>query len=198
MNISTIELLGAIIGLVYVILEYRASWWLWIAGIVMSLFYIYIWAEVNCYAWALTYLYYLGANIYGIIVWKRNSNESSYSGISNLPKKYYAKLSALTVCLTLFIFFIIYNFTETKIPICEAFSTALSVIGMWLLTKKYLQHWHIWLVVNAIYAIANFWLGLYFSSLLFAIYFVVSIIGLVRWRKLCDFRDCHDWVDSPE
>jgi len=184
MNIPLIELLGASIGLVYIILEYRASWWLWIAGIVMSLFYIYIFAKVNCYAWALTYLYYLGANIYGLVVWKRNSAESSDSGISNLPKKYYPKIAAIIFLLTIFIFFILQRFTTTVIPVSESFTTALSVVAMWLLAKKYLQHWYLWMVVNAIYAMANWWLGLYFSSILFAVYFVVSVMGLVRWRKL--------------
>jgi nicotinamide mononucleotide transporter len=181
---TTIEFLGAIIGLAYVILEYRASWWLWTVGMVMSLFYIYIWTEVHCYAWALTYLYYLGANVYGIIVWKKNSEEKSSSGISNLPKKHYLLLSTLLISLTCFLFIIIYKFTDSMIPISESLSTALSVVGMWLLAKKHLQHWYIWLVVNAIYAIANVGLGLYFSAILFAVYFVVSAMGLARWRKL--------------
>ena len=150
----------------------------------MSLFYLYIFAKVSCYAWALTYLYYLGANIYGIIIWKRNSAENSDSGISNLPKKYYSRLLALTFLLTLFIFFIITKYTDTEIPVSESFSTALSVVGMWLLAKKYLQHWCVWMVVNAIYAIANLWMELYFTALLFAVYFVVSVLGFVRWRKL--------------
>jgi len=179
-----IEIIGATIGLVYVFLEYRASWWLWIAGIVMSLFYIYIFAEVHCYAWALTYIYYLGANIYGIVVWGKSNAEGSSSGISNLPKKYYPILASIILLSSLIIFFILKKYTNTQIPVSEAVSTALSVVGMWLLAKKYLQHWHVWLVVNAIYAIANLWLGLYFSSLLFAVYFGVSVLGLVRWRKL--------------
>jgi len=181
---DSIEILGAIIGMAYVILEYRASWWLWIAGIVMSLFYIYIFAKVNCYAWALTYLYYLGANVYGIIIWKRSSADKFASGISNLPKKLYSKLFALTLLLTLVIYFIITRYTETQIPLSESFSTALSVIGMWILAKKYLQHWCVWMVVNALYAIANLWIGLYFTALLFVVYFVVSVMGFIRWRKL--------------
>jgi len=181
---NTIEFIGALIGLVYVVLEYRASWWLWIAGMVMSIFYIYIFAKADCYAWAINYLYYLGANIYGILVWKKNNSENSTPEISNLPKKYYKHLTILVGCLTLFIFIFIYKFTDTKIPVCESFSTGLSVIGMWLLAKKFLQHWYVWMVVNAIYAIANLWLGLYFSAILFTVYFVVSIMGLVRWRKL--------------
>jgi len=182
--LSNIEFFGAVVGLVYIVLEYRASWWLWIAGMIMSLIYIYIFARVHCYAWAATYLYYLGANVYGIMVWKRNENENSDFCTSNLPKNYYSKLTVIVLLLTIFIFLIVKRYTDTQIPVCESFSTALSVVGMWLLAKKYLQHWYCWMVVNAIYAIANLWLGLYFSAILFAVYFVVSVMGLTRWRKL--------------
>jgi len=184
MNISTVELIGTIIGLVYIFLEYRASWWLWIAGIVMSLFYIYIWYQEECLAWALIYLYYLGANIYGIVAWKKNSNDISETGISNLPKKYYPILSIIIVLFTFILYFILKAYTFTRIPVSESFSTALSVIGMWLLAKKYLQHWNIWMVVNPITALGSLYLELYFSAILFAVYFVVSVLGFVHWRKL--------------
>jgi len=181
---NSIELLGAIIGLVFIFLEYRASSWLWIAGIVMSLFYIYIWYQADCLAWTLIYLYYLGANIYGLIVWMKNSGETSESGISNLPKKYYLLLSVIIVLLTPVIFIIVSRFTDTKIPISESFSAALSVVGMWLLAKKYLQHWNIWMIVNPVTALGSLYLGLYFSGGMFAVYTVVSVMGFVRWRKL--------------
>jgi len=181
---DSIELLGALIGLVFIFLEYRASQWLWVAGIIMSLFYIYIWYQADCIAWALIYLYYLGANIYGIIVWLKNSEDNSGSGISNLPKKYYPILCTLVVCLSIIIYIIIYKFTETKIPVSESFSTALSVIGMWLLAKKYLQHWNVWMIVNPLTALGSLYLGLYFSAAMFTVFSVVSIMGFVRWRKL--------------
>jgi nicotinamide mononucleotide transporter len=117
--LNSIELFGALIGLVYIFLEYRASWWLWIAGMVMSLFYIYIFFQENCIAWALIYLYYLGANIYGMVVWKKNSGENSNSGISNLPKKYYLLLSVIVVFFTLLLYYILKEITSTQIPVSE-------------------------------------------------------------------------------
>jgi len=188
MNIFTIEFFGAAIGLVYIFLEYRASWWLWIAGIVMSWFYIYIFAKANCYAWAFTYLYYFGANIYGIIAWKRNKSGSSQSGITTLPKKYYPIVSIIAILFTLILFFILKKYTNTLIPVSESLSTALSIIGMWLLAKKYLQHWIMWMIVNTIYAIANLWLELYFSAVLFTVYFIVSVMGYIRWCKLAEYK----------
>jgi len=184
MNLTTIELIGAFIGLVYIFLEYRASGWLWIAGIVMSLFYIYIFVESNCYAWAFTYLYYLGANVYGIVAWGKKHDDNSNIGISALPQKYFLRLLAIIILLTVVLTPVLLLFTDTIIPISESFSTALSVIGMWLLAKKYLQHWYVWMGVNAIYTIANLWIGLYYTSLLFFVFFIVSVMGLVRWRKL--------------
>ena len=184
MNISIIELFGAIIGLVFVILEYRASSWLWVAGIVMSLFYIYIWYQADCLAWTLIYVYYLGANIYGVVVWLKKNNKNSESGISNLPKKYYLPLSIIIVLFSCILYFVLKNYTKTEIPISESFSTALSVVGMWLLAKKYLQHWNIWMVVNPITALGSLYIGLYFTAILFAICFVISILGFVHWRKL--------------
>jgi nicotinamide mononucleotide transporter len=184
MPISIIELLGAIIGVTFIILEYRASWWLWIAGIIMSLFYMYIFYNENCYAWTLIYLYFLGANIYGVIVWKKNSTASASSGITNLPRKYYPVLALLALLLTLFIYLVISNYTDTRIPVSESFTTALSVIGMWLLAKKYVQHWNIWMVVNPITALGSWWVGLHFIAFTFAVFFVVAAMGLVKWRKL--------------
>jgi nicotinamide mononucleotide transporter len=126
----------------------------------------------------------LGANIYGIVVWKKNSSDNYNSGISNLPKKYYFLLSIVVVVFTLILYYVLKEFTITRIPVSESFSTALSVVGMYLMAKKYLQHWNIWMIVNPITALGSLYLGLYFSAALFAIYFVISIMGLVRWRIL--------------
>lgn len=184
MNLSPIELAGALIGLVYIFLEYKASKYLWFAGIVMSLFYIWIFADANCYAWAATYFYYLCANIYGIYCWSKKTNKEEQIEISNLPTHLFPKLLMIICLISILFFYIIELFTDSKIPVSESVSTALSIVGMWLLAKKYVQHWYVWLLVNAIYIFANLYIGLYFTAILFTIYFVVSIFGLYKWQQL--------------
>ncbi len=177
-----IEIAGAIIGFTYLYYEYKASPKLWWAGIVMSLFYIYIFATSHLMAWTATYLYYLGANIYGLIVWRKSSDEPLV--IRSIPKRELGWAVVVTVGLTLLLYPILTHFTESTIPVSESVSTALSVVGTWLLTKKYIQHWMAWMVVNALYTMANFAVGLYPTALLFLAYFLVSIMGLIHWRKM--------------
>ena len=66
---SVIEIIGACIGLLYLILEYKANVWLWPVGIVMSLFYVIIYVTGKFYADAALQVYFIGANAYGLLKW---------------------------------------------------------------------------------------------------------------------------------
>lgn len=181
-----IEILGAIIGLTYIFLEYRASIYLWHAGIVMSLFYIYIFGSSHCYFWAGTYLYYLFADIYGLYIWKKRRDQinSPYEGIKQLSVKLIIKIAIICALLSgLLAIFAKEIIPDSPIPIGEAISTALSIVAMWLLAHKYAEQWILWIIVNLFYAILNFQIGLYFTAILFYIYTIIATLGYLKWRK---------------
>ena len=112
-----IELVGALIGLTYLYLEYHASFWLWMVGMLMSLFYIYIFFEGKFYADMGIYMYYLGANLYGLILWRKHKNQQSeksdYQGIHHLQKNRILPLTAIFVALN-FILYMIYSLLLDK------------------------------------------------------------------------------------
>lgn len=181
-----IEIIGAVIGLSYIYLQYKANFWLWTAGIIMSLFYIYIFAESHLYFWAATYLYYLCADIYGIIMWKRNDqgNENPYANMKTMNKKMIINISLIIIILsTILSIFAKKLIPESPIPVGESISTILSIVAMWLLAKKYIEQWLLWIIVNIFYAALNFSIGLYPTGILFSIYFMVAIMGYLKWRK---------------
>ena len=70
---QTLEIIGTIVGLVYLWLEYRASIYLWIAGIIMPAIYIFVYYDAGLYADFGINIYYLGAAIYGWMMWKYGS-----------------------------------------------------------------------------------------------------------------------------
>lgn len=182
-----IEIIGAVIALTYLYFEYKASVWLWWVGIAMSLFYIYIFYTSAFYADAATYLYYLGANIYGLIVWKYKAGKDKYQGnyvaITHWKRKDVPRLMAIFIALFMAISWILYQFTDSPVPIGDAFTTALSIIGMWLLAKKHIEHWLLWIVVNAASAALYAYKGLYPTSILFIVYTIGSIMGYLKWKK---------------
>ena len=69
-----LEIIGTIVGLIYLWLEYKASIWLWVASIIMPAIYIFVYYEVGLYADVGINIYYLGAAIYGWFVWKYGDN----------------------------------------------------------------------------------------------------------------------------
>lgn len=183
-----IEIIGAIIALAYLYFEYKASIWLWIVGIVMSLFYIYIFFVSSFYADAATYLYYLGANLYGLLVWKRNQFSDSNGQVVETPishcnRRKLFELFAIFAVVWILIWLILSRFTDSTVPLGDAFTTALSIIAMWLLAKKHIEHWLLWIVINATSSALYVYKGLYPTAILFFIYAVGSVLGLLRWKS---------------
>lgn len=184
---DTIEIIGACIGLLYLYLEYKANVWLWPVGILMSLFYVVIFFHGKFYADAAVYLYYIGANVYGLAAWLRSSRRQQDSSASfpiiHTPKKQILPLALVSAALWLVIFLILRSFTDSPVPWGDAFTTSLSIVAMWMLAKKQLEQWLLWVVVNAVSLCLYVWKGLYPTAVLFAFYTAVAVMGYFKWKK---------------
>lgn len=187
-----IEIIGAVIGLTYLYLEYKANVWLWPVGILMSLFYVFIFFQGKFYADAAIYLYYIGANTYGWLVWTRSRRHAEIADatkeddmpITHVPAKQILPLTLVFVALWMALYWILSAFTDSAVPLGDAFTTSLSIVAMWMLAKKYLEQWILWIVINIVSTILYFWKGLYPTGILFIVYVIVAILGYFRWKKI--------------
>lgn len=188
-----LEATGAVLGLLYLWLEYKASIYLWFVGIIMPAIYIYIYYRGGLYADFGINIYYLLAGIYGFIVWsvagRRKGVADSKSSvkelkISNISRKnlLYAVVAALVFWAV--IYFILTRFTDSTVPVADSFTTAVSMVAMWLLTRKYIEQWYAWSMVNSVSCVLYIHKDLYFTSVLYGIYFVATILGYAKWKKL--------------
>ncbi len=194
-----LEIIGACIGLLYLVLEYKANVWLWPVGIVMSLFYVVIFFHGKFYADAAVYLYYIGANVYGLAAWLRSKDQSDMAApirIVHTPKRQILPLALVSVALWMMIFLVLRTFTDSPIPWGDAFTTSLSVVAMWMLAQKQLEQWLLWVVVNAVSLCLYVWKGLYPTSVLYVVYTVVAVLGYFKWKKEMETTDV--WKDNAE
>lgn len=194
-----LEIIGACIGLLYLALEYKANVWLWPVGIVMSLFYVVIFFHGKFYADAAVYLYYIGANVYGLAAWLRSKDQSDEAApvrIVHTPKRQILPLALVSVALWMIIFLVLRTFTDSPIPWGDAFTTSLSVVAMWMLAQKQLEQWLLWVVVNAVSLCLYVWKGLYPTSVLYVVYTVVAVLGYFKWKKEMETTDV--WKDNAE
>ena len=185
--LEALELAGTIVGLVYLFLEYKANVWLWPAGILMSLLFVIVFFYGKFYADAGVYLYYIGANIYGWFAWVRGRRRQAETveelPIVHTPKHVIPYLVLAFVAFYALLAFVLVRFTDSPVPFGDAFTTALSVVAMYMLAKKYLEQWLLWVVVNVVSTGLYLWKGLYPTACLFMVYVVVAVLGYLKWRK---------------
>ena len=179
-----IEIAGAVIGLLYLYLEYRASVYLWPVGVIMPLFYIYIFFVSRFYADMGINIYYLFASIYGWIRWNKSASQKQGLAITHMPFRYWSvALPALSI-LFAGIAWILIRFTDSPVPFGDSFTTALSIVAMWMLANKYIEQWGLWIVVNVVSCALYAWKGLYPTALLYVVYSIVPVFGYFKWKQL--------------
>lgn len=192
---QTLEIIGTLVGLLYLWLEYRASIYLWIAGIIMPAIYIFVYYNAGLYADFGINIYYLGAAVYGWVMWKygsfvrqkilkRETKQCFNVPITHLPLRYLLPLAAALVATFILIAWILIEFTDSNVPLLDSFTTALSIIGMWMLARKYVEQWWAWIGVDAVSAGLYVYKGLYFTAFLYGLYTIVAIFGYFKWKKM--------------
>lgn len=183
-TIQVIEIVAATIGILYVVLEVRASFWLWPVGIILPFFYMYISWEGQMYGNILVNLYYLIAAIWGWRVWhKRRHEKPEADHITYAPRK--ARL-VLLLCTALGITLLtplFDKFMESPYPLGDVTATVISAVGMWLLAKKYIENWYCWIISNAIFCILFFLQGFTITGIFYFIYTSVAVVGYFSWKK---------------
>ena len=185
-----IEILGTIIGLIYLWLEYRASIYLWIAGIIMPAIYLYIYFNAGLYADFGINIYYLVIALYGFIAWKtgfsftNKNKENKELDITHIPQKDIYKALAAYLIAQIVIAWLLINHTDSTVPIADSFTTALSIVGMWMLARKYIEQWCVWCVVDIASSALYIYKELYFTAILYLLYAIIAIFGYFKWKKM--------------
>lgn len=181
---DTLEVLGTMVGLVYLWLEYRASIYLWIAGIVMPAIYIFVYYKAGLYADFGINIYYLIAAVYGWFFWMWGGNKPKDLPIVHTPAKRYFPLLLVFAAAFAGIAWILINYTDSTVPWLDSFTTALSIIGMWMLARKYIEQWFAWILVDIVCCGLYIYKDLYFTSALYGLYSIIAIFGYLKWKKL--------------
>lgn len=183
---NILEIIGTLVGIIYLIYEYRASAMVWIAGIIMPAIYIFVYFNAGLYADFGINIYYLIIAIYGYFAWKYGGKKDKTLPITYTP------IISWIVCIVAFIVsffaigYILVNFTDSNVPWLDSFTTAMSIVGIWMLARKYIEQWFVWLIVDIVSSALYVYKGIYFTAGLYFIYSIVAIFGYFKWKRLMD------------
>lgn len=194
MELNYLEIFGTLVGLIYLWLEYRASIYLWIAGVVMPAIYIFVYYDAGLYADVGINVYYLIAAAYGWAIWmkgswnkekkKKETDVPNELPITHMPLRFYLPVTVVCLIAFLGIAWILISYTDSNVPWLDSFTTALSIIGMWMLARKFVEQWFAWIVVDIVCCGLYIYKELYFTSGLYGLYSIIAIFGYFKWKQM--------------
>lgn len=222
-----LDIVTTILGLIYLVLEYRASIALWIVGIVMPAMDIYLYWSHGLYGDAGMAVYYTLAAIYGYAVWKfgakwkamikrKGSDKTeaanavssdkieaasavssdkieATSAVSSsseeLPVTFFPRRLILRTLGFFFLawaatYYVLVAYTNSTVPLLDAFTNALSFVGLWALARKYVEQWLFWIAVDVVCCYLYVVKGIPFKAGLYGLYVVIAVMGYWKWKGL--------------
>ena len=180
-----LDITTTLLGLAYILLEYKASIWMWAVGAVMQLLGIVLYYQKGLYADCGMEFYYLGMTAYGYFKWRMGKpSESEQLPIRHFEKKYILPWVLIALALWLTIWYLLSHFTDSTVPVADAFTTALSLVGIWALAHKYLEQWLVWIAVDVVTCWLYFTKDIPFKASLYGLYVIIAIAGFHRWRRM--------------
>ena len=174
-----------LLGWLYLWFEYRASLWVWALGIVMPALDIVLYHQTMLYGDMCLSVYYLLAAVYGLIMWRYGGKgEKKELEISLMPRKTASVMFAVSVFVWYGTYYLLSHYTNSNVPVTDALTNALSILGMWAMAKKYLQQWWIWITVDIIDIFLYAYKGLPFKAAIHVAYIVVGVLGYLKWKRM--------------
>jgi len=178
-----LEKIAVVFGLANVYLTVRQNIWCWPIGAVMVSLYIYIFFHTKLYSDAGLNVFFLVMQFYGWYQWTRGPVEHarSLSAVKTLDTTGWALTIAGVLAGTAALGTAMHRYTDAALPYPDAFTTLLSVFAQFLMTRKVLENWTLWIVADIVYVGVYTSKSLYWTAGLYVIFLGLCIEGYREW-----------------
>ena len=183
---NKVEVFGAILGILYTVFSVKQNILTWPTGLLTSLLYIVVFYNSKFYAGMGLQAYYVVVSIYGWFYWLRGASTNTQTQNIQVRKtgaRLWVKLAVSSIIIYILILFILLNFTDSDIPYLDSLTTALSIVATWMLARKYIEHWLIWIFVDLLSSGLYVYKNLWPTVILFIIYTIMACLGYTEWLK---------------
>jgi nicotinamide mononucleotide transporter len=182
-----VEYVAVTAGIAAVFLERAENIWLYPVGLINTILYIYLSLNGHLYGEASVNLFYTIISVYGWVLWARrnSSNQPELQITYSSAAEWRWQLSFFTGCyLALFIALSwLKKYFPGALPGVDAFAAASAYTAMLMMARKKVETWYWWLATNIVSIPLYFVKGYAFSSVQFMVFTILSVLGLIAWRK---------------
>jgi nicotinamide mononucleotide transporter len=179
---SSVEIVAAVLAVVYLVLAIEQRLSCWAAAFVSSCLYVWVLFGARLYMESLLNAFFAAMAVYGYWQWKRGVRGNPLR-VSRWPLSFHALGLAAVILLSIVTSFFLRRFTPAAWPFMDSLVTWASVFATFLVARKVYENWHWWLVIDSVSVCLYFTRHLYVTMALFVLYLFMIVLGLREWRR---------------
>ena len=180
---STIELIAALLSAWGVWLTTQRRPWCWPVGLVSVLVYTWVFVDAKLYSDALLQLAFAALIVYGWHRWLHHLGDDGRVEVAPLPHKQFVAHIVIGALGALVLGFAMHRWTDAALPWLDAALTSYSLVAQWWQAKRHVAAWWLWIVVDVVYVGEYIYKSLLITSVLYAGFIVLAVIGLRSWQR---------------
>lgn len=185
MTTSLLELISFLLAVMTVALTIRQVHWGWLFSILSSGLYAAVFFDAKLYGDMGLQVMFILLSFWGWWQWWRGDGEGEQLHVTSLTRaQQLLAMLAWTALFTVLVFFL-KAYTDTDVPYADGFLTAGSLVGQFLLSRKKIENWVVWILVDVLYVGLYVYKNLHLTALLYAVFVIMAIMGLRSWSKSC-------------
>ena len=180
---SPVELVAVAFGLVSVYLSAREHIVSWPTAIVNVAIFFFLFWKAKLYADAVLQLFYLALSAYGWYEWMYGGDRHTRLRVSRATRMNWMIVTPLFLVGGVGLGAVLARYTDSPMPYFDALLTSASLVAQWMMTRKLLENWIIWILADIVYVPVFIIRGLPLTALQYAVFLVLAGVGYAGWQK---------------
>jgi nicotinamide mononucleotide transporter pnuC len=198
-HLVVLEIIGVIFGFLSVWYAKKGNIWVYPTGIISTMLFVYLLWHYVLWGDMLINVYYTIMSIYGWVLWARNAQDNiiTISRTTLADWKTATLLGAFSFLFVIGVYYLkpfikndfslqgvtlgFHNFLPTEYV--DVFTTAIFLVGMWLMAKRKIENWIFWIVGDLISIPLYYIKGMVFTSFQYLLFTIIAIMGYLEWRR---------------
>ncbi len=177
------QLLGFVTGALCVLLATRRNIWTYPIGIVNNVVFLAVFVSAGIYASAGLQLVYLALGVHGWLRWSRGA-ERDRDYIARAPRRVGPALIVAAMFGAGLLWWVLVTFTDSQVALADAATTAGSLVAQYMLNRKWIQNWFVWMGVDVVFIGLSIATGLWITAALYLLFLLMCIFGWWSWRRV--------------
>jgi nicotinamide mononucleotide transporter len=174
---------AVLFGVVSVLLSVREHIWSWPTALINVSLYFVLFHQSGLYSDMGLQVVYFGLSIYGWYEWLHGGAGHTALRVSRTPRRAWATMTAVGITFWALWGKLMSSLPGSSLPYLDAATVTVSLCAQWMMTRKLLENWTVWIVVDVVYVGMFIYKGLYLTAVNYAIYLVLAVLGHIAWKR---------------